>query len=404
MTAILRRAAAAATGAGALVFALPAGFLVAMLGAAAARLRRPAPSASRRTRFTVLVPAHDEEPVVAGTVRALLGQDYPEDRRRVVVVADNCTDATADCARAAGADVLERHDPELRGKGQALAWAIDRVEVGDALVLVDADCKASPNLLSAMDARLAAGADAVQADYVVANPEASRAAALRYAAFAQINTVRPAGRDAIGASCGLLGSGMALSRRALERVPWRSFGVGEDAEQHARLVEAGMRVAFAPEARVSSPMPLAIRAGAEQQLRWETTRADFVREWTPRLLRRAARERDLRALHLGLEVFVPPQSLLFGANALLAVAATVAGAPRAARLAAASLTAQLGAVLGGLVLVRAPLAVYRALAMAPLLAVWKVWVYAQLAAGRGSTDWVRTERDQDASARSTAAR
>src|SRR5205814_8518557 len=125
----------------------------------------------------------------------------------------------------------------------------------------------------AMAARLAAGAAAGQADYVVANPGASWAAALRFAAFRLINTVRPAGRERLGLSAGLLGTGMAFRRDLLRRLPWDAFSVAEDQEYHARLVLAGERVAFAREASVSSAMPAGLRAARTQQERWEGGKA-----------------------------------------------------------------------------------------------------------------------------------
>lgn len=368
-------------------------YLLGLLAAAARRRRAPAPTGPRTTHFTILVPAHDEEAGVADTVRSLLATDYPAGLRRVVVIADNCTDATADRAREAGAEVLERTDRDGRGKGQALAWALAQVQPPDAVMIVDADCLASPNLLAACDARLAAGAPAVQADYVVANPEASRSAALRFAGYAIMNSVRSAGKDGLGLSAGLLGSGMAFSAETMRTVPWSAGGVAEDAEHNAALVAAGLRVHFAPEASVSSPMPLTMKAGAAQTMRWETGRAESARQWTPRLLRQAARERDAGALHQALEPFVPPQSLLLGGNVVIALLAALLRAPATVLVALGALLGQMAFVVGGLVVVRAPAAVYRALLTAPALVVVKVGVYARVLTGRGASTWQRTERD-----------
>src|SRR5262245_3716021 len=80
--------------------------------------RNPAPPrASRRLRFAVLVPAHDEATVIGRTLASLRALDWPRERFRVLVVADNCGDDTAVVARLAGATVLERADPDARGKG-----------------------------------------------------------------------------------------------------------------------------------------------------------------------------------------------------------------------------------------------------------------------------------------------
>src|SRR5438477_4685586 len=77
--------------------------------AAVALLRRPNDSIPDvpQVRFTVVIPAHDEEPGIAATLRSCRDLDYPADLFRVVVIADNCTDGTAAVARRQGADVLE---------------------------------------------------------------------------------------------------------------------------------------------------------------------------------------------------------------------------------------------------------------------------------------------------------
>ena len=89
--------------------------------------RRPTDVRGRQAsrRFCVLVPAYNEEAGIGGTVQSLQALNYPPDRSRIVVLADNCTDGTARIAAAHGADVIERHDPVRRGKGWALQFGID---------------------------------------------------------------------------------------------------------------------------------------------------------------------------------------------------------------------------------------------------------------------------------------
>ena len=123
------------------------------------------------------MPAHDEERLIADTVDHLLALDYPREMFDVHVVADHCSDATAEIARDHGANVLENTDPGVRGKGAALGWAFDRLDsegaIRDVVVLVDADTSAGRGLLRAFDRRFAAGAVAVQAYYAVRDPAAT---------------------------------------------------------------------------------------------------------------------------------------------------------------------------------------------------------------------------------------
>ncbi len=136
------------------------------------------------------------------------------DRREIIVVADNCNDATAERARAAGATVWERVDEELPGKGQAIAWALTACSatIRRSTPSPWSTPTASPPRTSSstFDVALRGGAAAVQVAYDVANPEASSSAALRWAGFALMHRVRPRGRRGLGLSADLFGSGMAF--------------------------------------------------------------------------------------------------------------------------------------------------------------------------------------------------
>ncbi|MDQ4049593.1 MAG: glycosyltransferase family 2 protein [Actinomycetota bacterium] len=371
-------------------------YLLGLLAAATCRRTCVDPPRADHFRFLLLVPAHDEEQVIADTLASLRGVDHPPDCVELIVIADRCSDDTARLAVAAGARVLERQTGS-GGKGAALAWALERIDLDrfDAVVVVDADCLASPNLLSAIERRLHSGVEAVQTDYVVSNPEAGGAAALRYAAFRLVNTVRPLGKEAVGLSAGLHGTGMAFSRAVTQRHPWTTTSLIEDAEHHLALVAAGERVAFVPEASVSSPMPSSLRASATQQGRWESGRWTLLRRWWLPLMRAALRRRSVVQAHAAVEILVPPQSLLLSANALAGLAGIALRARLATRLALLSLAGQLVFVLGGLALVRAPPAAYRALIQAPALAVQKIWLFGLMLAGRGPRAFVRTEREAD---------
>jgi cellulose synthase/poly-beta-1,6-N-acetylglucosamine synthase-like glycosyltransferase len=381
----------------ALVCAGPTAYLLAHLAAAVKGSRRPPPERTGATsRIAVVVPAHDEEDGIAVAVTSLAAAGSES----TIVVADNCTDATAERARAAGATVWERHDPERPGKGHALAWAFDRIGRGDAdaVAVVDADCTVSENLLDAFGARLAAGARALQASYMVLNPQASPAAAARYGGYALVNHVRPLARSTLGLSCGLTGSGMAFALDLLLEHPWDAFDVTEDSEYHLRLVEAGERVEFVPEARVESAMPVTLAAAATQRERWESGGFELARGTALHLIARGVRRRDSSALNAGIELLIPPQSLQLAANVATATAAVVLRAPLARRLAVFGLAGQVVYVLGGLALVRAPAEAYRGLALGPLLAVRNAGLYARLARGWRPSGWVRTPREGSAAA------
>jgi 1,2-diacylglycerol 3-beta-glucosyltransferase len=210
-----------------------------------------------------------------------------------------------------------------------------------------------------------------------------------------MNVVRPLGREYLGLSAGLLGTGMAFSRELLEREPWSAFSYAEDREQHMRWVAAARRVAFAPETQVRSPMPTQFTDSTTQQSRWDSGRRYLLRALSPRLLRRALRHSDRAALASALEPVRLPQSLLLAVSAATTALGVLTGSRRLTAGGLANGGAQVVSVLGSLRLVHAPASVWRALGAAPTFAVRRVLLSIRTAGGRGPRSWERTRRAVD---------
>jgi hypothetical protein len=356
-------------------------------------------------RFVVLVPAHDEERLIGSAVDSLVGLDYPDDLWTVHVVADNCTDATAPIARAHGAEVHERHDPEHGGKGPALAWVLarlhDRGECFDAVAVIDADTSVSQNFLQVMDAKLAEGAQAVQAYYAVRDAEDSPVAAFRSAALAARHYLRPLARTAVGGSAGLYGNGMVFRPEVFARHQWTNH-LTEDIELQLELLLEGESVAFAPDAIVEAEMPTTVGDSRSQHERWERGRLEMAQRYVPRLVRRAvsARGRErLAAADAVVDQLVPPFSVLVAGTAVWSAAvglrALVARRGRRWPVVAAGaiVAAQGWYVVSSLRMVSAPKAVYRSLLGAPRLVVWKVGLWLRMIVRPRDVAWVRTARN-----------
>lgn len=232
--------------------------------------RRPTPASALPTRrFAVLIPAHDEELSLPATLRSVFATDYPADLRRVYVVADNCSDATADVARRAGATVIERIDSTNRGKGYALAFALDRIlpEQPDAVLILDADCELPADAFRVFDARLAGGAEVVQAAVATRNAD-DGPSGFAAAVGNDFDNRTAAGKDRLGLRVPLRGSGMGFRRDVLQRFPWESFGLTEDAEYEDRLAAGGVRVRYEPGVVVRSESPARVADLCRQRRRW----------------------------------------------------------------------------------------------------------------------------------------
>lgn len=367
--------------------------------AALSRSLRVSPYGSPRTKFDVIVPAHNEELGIGATVESLKALDYAPDMRRIVVVADNCTDSTADRAREAGAFVIERHDAVRRGKGYALADAF-AVSLGDstvgAVVVVDADTLVDPNLLRAFDARLQEGAAAVQADYAVANRAASWRTRLMHIGFTLFHEVRSRARERLGVSSGLRGNGMAFATSLLREVPHDAFTIVEDVEYGIRIGLAGHRVYYAGDARVLGQMPVSGRASRTQRQRWELGRLSLVRRHAAHLVGEAVRRRSLVLADLAADLLVPPLSyvalgstagfVLTGFRFATGIGTWWAFVPWCVAVAGIAVY-----VVRGLWLARPGPRVVLDLLFVPFYVAWKIVVALRRSPRKG--EWVRTARE-----------
>lgn len=370
--------------------------------------RRPAASpGGPPTRFAVMIPAHNEAGGIAATLASLADLDYPADSYAVHVVADNCTDATAQVVRSHRVRAHERVAPDHPGKGPALNWLrdlllADGVEF-DAAVIVDADTSVDAQFLSVADAHLRAGAEVLQGYYSVREPESSQAATFRYAALACRHYLRPLGRTRIGGSCGLYGNGMIFSRTTITTHDFSGHLV-EDAEMQNELLLEGTKVAFASDAVLHAEMPSGLDAARAQNARWERGRLDLARRYVPPLARRAVTGPDrLAAADAVLDHITPPFSMLAGAHLAAASAAALARAlgARAGRSLLIAHVAGLAVlathVVVGLRAVRAPARAYRGLLSAPRQIVWKIGLWLAVATGRERASWTRTRRNVEVS-------
>lgn len=297
-----------------------------MLTALSAKLPLPSPSA-RKFKFDLIVPAHNEEGILARVIDSLRRVDWPADQFRVVVVADNCTDATAAIASAAGANVLQRFDNEKRGKGYALDFAFNASRAlgwADAVVVIDADAEVSTNLLEAISCRMERDECAVQVHYGVSNLDLSWRTRLLGIAKASFHIVRSRARERLKLSCGIRGNGWAVTHELLGRVPYQAFSLTEDLEYGITLGLAGYRVAYADEAHSNAEMVSGGKDAQKQRQRWESGRFALIRACTLPLLQQAVRKRSLVCLDLALDLMVLPLSYIVlnvGALLILAYAA-----------------------------------------------------------------------------------
>lgn len=234
-----------------------------------------------RPQLLFLIPAHNEETLVAQCVRSIMSMDYPADRRRVVVIADNCTDHTADLARSAGAECLERRDPILIGKPRALAWAITSLlgSPWDACVIIDADTVVHADFAKALAAQGPLRSVVVQGYFGTLNENDSWLTRLAgILARCRYELDYPL-RAKAGLNCPLTGNGMCIGRDLLSNSGWQAFSLTENWELYASYTAAGIRILYAQHAMLYSLEVSSLKHGYSQRRRWLAGRLLVARTW-----------------------------------------------------------------------------------------------------------------------------
>ncbi len=355
------------------------------------RFPRPGPPDTEKTPFfSIIVPAHDEKDLIAATVGKILAFAYPRDRFALYVVADNCRDNTAALAKAAGAKVLERTDAVHKGKGHALAYALEQIRsrAGDAVLFLDADSSPAPDYLRVMARYIARGDRMIQGRYEVEDPDRNWFTRLTSTSFVFRNSWQFPAMDALGLTLPLRGSGMCFATPVIYELGWTAHGLTEDTEMTIRLIRAGVRVSFAPDAVSRQFMPGTPGEAAAQRIRWSAgergVRSVLLGEEIPWAFK-ARRWRDLASLIL---MAAPPFSLQLCGVLLLA---TLTG------ILETNLQWPWVFILlayGGYFLLglgRLDRQGLEALAMLPVFVLWRAGIYL-IACVRKPLDWIRTPR------------
>lgn len=351
-------------------------------------------------RVAVIVPAHNESANVIPTIDCIRSQLGLTDR--LLVVADNCADDTAALARNAGAEVIERHNKQFRGKGYALAFGVDhlRQEPPDVIVVVDADCVVSPGAISLISNRCLLTRGPVQMLNLM-HADHGASTRLRVIEFAMIvkNLVRPLGAERLGGACHLMGTGMALPWALASKAGFATGHIAEDMKLGIDLAVAGYSTHFLPECQVSSTFHADSNVTRGQKSRWEHGHLDVMKEELPRLLKQALKTRKPALIALAMDMMIPPLAFYC---ALLASSTVMAGL-LASLWPAWKSAAWLAVSACWAVVIAIGLAWYqfgrqllsaKELLRTPLYVLWKLPIYLAYFLKKKS-GWVRTKRDSE---------
>ena len=354
---------------------------------------------TKRSRFVILIPAHDEESGLSSTLCSIRNVVYPHRLVQVVVIADRCHDATATVARSSGVQCFERTDG-IPGKGAAIAWAVDRLRTSntnyDALVIVDADTVVDPQLLDAYDIALRNGHEIQQGYNYLSNPWETPFTRIIAVTSVLRNALFYGGKERLGLSSMLSGTGMCFSRRVLDRYHWTALSVGEDWEFSVLLLLNGEKIHFNRQARTMARESKGFRQASSQRLRWASGRQAVAGNGAGNLIREGLRHRRLDLFDAALTLVAPTFSAQATLTLLcLVISMFVSVAPAWGFLLpwAVTMTGLLATYfLLGVALTDAPARALSGILLIPAFLPWRLAIEICGLLGYGRKQWVRTSR------------
>ncbi|HSJ86456.1 MAG TPA: glycosyltransferase family 2 protein [Anaerolineales bacterium] len=349
--------------------------------------------------FAIAIPAHDEEAVIANTVQRLFKLHYPSNLYRIHIVADHCSDRTAEFARRAGAVVHERNEGPRSGKGAALSWLFQRILEDpkyDAVIIFDADTRVDEHFLCAMDVRLAKGEQIVQGQHIISNPGDGWFPSLTWSMFLIDNRVQNLGRTNLGWSAKNMGDSICFSADVLRRVGWGE-GLADDYQIRQKYLLNGIKIAYEPTAMGFGEAVLNWTQARAQRSRWIRGVHDANRQFAGQLFVKGLKTRNFAMLDGALQAYLPSYSVLTATAAFFLILHILGFKMFNLDISQWMImvwTALLGILffypILALALEKAPAKAYFVILTGPVFILWRLWLTLVSRFGKGKTTWVRT--------------
>ena len=253
-------------------------------------------------KFAVIISARNEEAVIGGLIDSIKNQTYPSELVTTFVVADNCTDATAEICREAGAVVYERHDLTQIGKGYAIDFLMGKInedypeDAFDAFIVFDADNVLENNYIEEINKTYSAGYKVVTS-YRNSKNFGDNWISAGYALwFLREARYLNAPRMVLGTSCAVSGTGFLFDRSTVSTGPdgkleWKYFLLTEDIQFTTVNILSGVKIGYCGTAHFYDEQPTKFKQSWHQRLRWGRGYLQVYRHYGIKLIKGIFRKR-----------------------------------------------------------------------------------------------------------------
>lgn len=229
--------------------------------------------AQKNHKYGICIAARNEEKVIGNLIDSIHKQDYPSDLYTIFVIADNCTDKTAELCRKKGAIVYERFDTIHKTKGYALQFLFKQIERDyktdsfEAFFIFDADNLLKSDYLSKMNDAFDSGCKIVTSYRNTKNFDENWISS-NYALH-WIRSIRTnhRARSVLRLATNIQGTGFLFSNEIVKD-GWKYTSLTEDRALTADAVAQGYQISYQDEAEFYDEQPTSLKIALRQRLRW----------------------------------------------------------------------------------------------------------------------------------------
>ena len=229
--------------------------------------------AKTKHKYAILIAARNEKYVIANLIDSINKQDYPKDKLTIFVVADNCTDNTAEIARKHGAICYERFDEEHKTKGFALQYLLEKIEEDygrmsfEGYFIFDADNLLNTDYISKMNNAFDAGEKIITSYRNTKNFDENWVASTYALHWLRSVRVNHRARSIFRLATNIQGTGFLFASEIVKD-GWKYTSLTEDRALTADAVAQGYQITYQDEAEFFDEQPISLKVALRQRLRW----------------------------------------------------------------------------------------------------------------------------------------
>lgn len=269
--------------------------------------------AKKMCKYAILIPGRNEEKVIPHLIASIKGQSYPEELLDIFVIADNCTDNTAQVSRDAGAyHVIERFDKQKIGKGYALDYALNLIKKDfpdnhyDGYFVFDADNLLDENFISEMNKMFSNGHRIITSYRNTKNYGTSWVSAGGSLWYLRESRFLNHPRTIMNTSCAISGTGFLVHHEVLDKIGgWKFFLLTEDLEFSLQQVLEGETIAYCNNAILYDEQPVLFSQSWRQRMRWTKGSMQLTRKYFFKMVKGMFDGRGFACFDLAVSTMIP---------------------------------------------------------------------------------------------------